>query len=202
MVFEKYLQEKQSFVFELDNVIYPEKDYFLQVYYLFAQFMEYGEQLNAEAILKYMQETYQAEGANDIFAKTAAKFNIPEKYKVNFDMLMHSARLPLKLLIYAEVLNFLQSIVLERKQILLLVSGNPSSQLNKIKQTDWNGLEKYLTVFFTEEFETEKDALKLILEKQELKKETVLLIGNSNFAKSSALQCKVDYLDVNELFKV
>lgn len=202
MVFEKYLQEKQSFVFELDNVVYPEKDYFLQVYYLFAQFMEYGEQLDAAAILKYMQETYQVEGANDIFAKTAEKFNIPEKYKVNFDMLMHSARLPLKLLIYSEVLNFLQSIVLERKQILLLVSGNPSSQLNKIKQTDWNGLEKYLTVFFTEEFEIEKDALKLILEKQELKKETVLLIGNSNFAKSSALQCKVDYLDVNELFKV
>ncbi|MNX73374.1 hypothetical protein D3C86_1047690 [compost metagenome] len=149
-----------------------------------------------------MQETYQEAGADDIFAKTAAKFNIPEKYKVNFDMLMHSARLPLKLLIYREVLNFLQSIVLERKQILLLVSGNPATQLNKIKQTDWNGLEKYLTVFFTEEFEPQKDALKLILEKQELKKEKVLLIGNSNFAKSSASKCKIDYLDVNELFKV
>ncbi|MNK01790.1 hypothetical protein D3C87_195980 [compost metagenome] len=202
MIFEKYLQEKESFVFELDNVIYPEKDYFLQVYYLFAQFIEYGEQLNAAEVLKYMQETYQEAGADDIFAKTAAKFNIPEKYKVNFDMLMHSARLPLKLLIYREVLNFLQSIVLERKQILLLVSGNPATQLNKIKQTDWNGLEKYLTVFFTEEFEPQKDALKLILEKQELKKEKVLLIGNSNFAKSSASKCKIDYLDVNELFKV
>lgn len=199
MIFEKYLQEKESFVFELDNVIYPEKDYFLQVYYLFAQFIEYGEQLNAAEVLKYMQETYQEAGADDIFEKTASKFNIPEKYKVNFEMLVHSARLPLKLLIYSEVLNFLQSIVLERKQILLLVSGNPATQLNKIKQTEWNGLEKYLTVFFTEEFEPQEDALKLILENQELKKEKVLLIGNSIFAKSSASKCKIDYLDVNEL---
>ncbi|RYY34080.1 MAG: haloacid dehalogenase, partial [Sphingobacteriaceae bacterium] len=27
---------KQAFVFELDNVLYPEKDYLFQVYYLFA----------------------------------------------------------------------------------------------------------------------------------------------------------------------
>ena len=202
MIFEKYLQEKDFFFFELDNVIYPKKDYFLQVYYLFAQFMEYGEQLNAADVLKYMQETYQKAGADDIFAKTAEKFNIPEKYKVNFDMLLHSARLPLKLLIYNEVLNFLQSIVLERKQIFLLASGNPATQLNKIKQTEWNGLEKYLTVFFTEEFEPQQDALKLIIEKQGLKKERALLIGNSKFAKSIALKYKMDYLDVNELFKV
>lgn len=202
MIFEKYLQEKESFVFELDNVIYPEKDYFLQVYYLFAQFIEYGEQLNAAEVLKYMQETYQEAGADDIFEKTASKFNIPEKYKVNFEMLVHSARLPLKLLIYSEVLNFLQSIVLERKQILLLVSGNPATQLNKIKQTEWNGLEKYLTVFFTEEFEPQKDALKLILEQHKLDRSKTLLVGSSSFAENSASVDNVDFFNVNKLFVV
>ena len=34
---------KKAFVFELDNVLYPEKDYLLQVYYLFASFLEYSE---------------------------------------------------------------------------------------------------------------------------------------------------------------
>src|SRR5690349_14130267 len=116
MTSEKYLQEKQFFIFELDNVIYPEKDYLLQVYYLFAQFIEYGEQLNSADILKYMQETYLGDGEKDIFAKTAAKFSIPDKYRVNFDMLLNSVRLPLKLLIYDELLKFLQAIVLERKQ--------------------------------------------------------------------------------------
>ena len=34
---------KKAFIFELDNVLYPEKDYLLQVYYLFASFLEYTE---------------------------------------------------------------------------------------------------------------------------------------------------------------
>lgn len=38
------VKDKQIVIFELDNVLYPEKDYLLQVYYLFAQFIEYSEQ--------------------------------------------------------------------------------------------------------------------------------------------------------------
>jgi hypothetical protein len=200
MTFDEYLKEKQSFIFELDNVIYPEKDYFLQVYYLFAQFIAYGEQLNETDILKYMQHIYLEEGPEDIFTKTAAKFNLPEKYRVNFDLLLHSVRLPLKLLIFNEVLSFLQQIVVERKQIFLFVQGNPAMQLNKIKQTDWNGLEKYLTVYFTEEFEPAAEALELIVEKHQLKKEGVLLIGRSGFAKTSAANVKICYLHADELF--
>lgn len=200
MTSEKYLQEKQFFIFELDNVIYPKKDYLLQVYYLFAQFIEYGAQLSAVDILKYMQETYLEDGEKDIFEKTAAKFNIPDKYKVNFDLLLNSVRLPLKLLIYDEVLKFLQAIVLARKQIFLLVSGNPSMQLNKIKQMEWNGLEQYLTVFFTQEFEPEQDALELIIEQQQFDKSKLLLIGTSSFTEGSASKCNVDYLKADTLF--
>ena len=29
---------KKAFIFELDNVLYPEKDYIYQVYYLFAAY--------------------------------------------------------------------------------------------------------------------------------------------------------------------
>ena len=34
---------KTAFIFELDNVIFPAKDYDLQVYYLFGQFMEFTQ---------------------------------------------------------------------------------------------------------------------------------------------------------------
>lgn len=202
MTAEKLLKEKQFFFFELDNVIYPEKDYLLQVYYLFAQFTEYSEQLAATDILAYMQDLYLKDGAEDIFAKTAAKFNIPEKYKINFDLLLHSVRLPLKLLIYNEVLAFLQAIVLERKQIFLLVSGDPAMQLNKIKQTEWSGLEQYLRVFFTEEFEPQGQALKSILAEHQLDRSKMVLVGNSLFAENAAAADYVDYLNVSELFTV
>ncbi|MNY23883.1 hypothetical protein D3C86_1575670 [compost metagenome] len=73
-------------------------------------------------------------------------------------------------------------------------------QLNKIKQTEWKGLEQYLTVFFTEEFEPENDSLKLIMEQHQLDRAKVLLIGNTTFAETSSRVNDVDYLNVNELF--
>lgn len=200
MALEKYLKEKEAFIFELDDVIYPEKDYLLQVYYLFAQFIEYGEQLSATDILKFMQATYLEEGAADLFAKTAAKFKIPDKYEVNFNMLLLSVRLPLKLLIYDEVLRFLQEIVVERKLIFLLTAGSPVMQLNKIKQTEWDGLEKYLTVYFTEELKETGDPLGFIVEKHRLDREKALFIGRSEFARISAANVKICYLPVEELF--
>jgi hypothetical protein len=41
------MTRKKAFVFELDNVLYPEKDYFFQIYYLFANLLEYTELNNA-----------------------------------------------------------------------------------------------------------------------------------------------------------
>ena len=48
MKYQEHINTKQAFVFGLDDVLYPVKDYQLQVYYLFAQFIEYGEQIDAQ----------------------------------------------------------------------------------------------------------------------------------------------------------
>lgn len=54
MSFESYLKDNDVFIFDLDQVLYPEKDFLLQVYYLFAQFIEYSEQKQATEILRFM----------------------------------------------------------------------------------------------------------------------------------------------------
>lgn len=201
MAFEYYLKDKQAFVFELDDVLYPQKDYLLQVYYLFAQFIEYAEQISADKILKGMQQTYNATGSENIFEKTASQFDIPLKYKVNFDMLFASARLPLKLLMFKEMLSLLQEITVERKQIFIFTNGDPMMQLNKIKQMEWHGLESYLTVYFAAEsaFKPSIDGIQLILDKHGLKKEDVLMIGKIGVDEECAINAGVDYLNVDKL---
>ncbi|WP_316789863.1 HAD hydrolase-like protein [Pedobacter frigoris] len=201
MAFEQYLKEKNAFVFELDDVIYPHKDYLLQVYYLFGQFIEYAEQINATEIVAGMQDIYNAEGAENIFEKAAAKFGIPEKYKVNFDLLFLSARLPLKLLIFNEVLSLLQAIVVERKQIFLLIDGDPGMQLNKIKQIEWNGLEKYLIVYFTAETSPKpsNESLMQILEKHNLERDKMLMIGKNENDELCANNSGIQFLQVDKL---
>lgn len=201
MAFEHYLKDKQAFVFELDDVLYPQKDYLLQVYYLFAQFIEYAEQISADEILKSMQQTYIATGSEDIFEKTATQFDIPLKYKVNFDLLFLSARLPLKLLMFNEMLSFLQEITVERKQIFIFTNGDPMMQLNKIKQMEWHGLESYLTVYFAEEMVSKPspEGIQMILDKHNLKKEDVLMVGKLKLDEECAINAGVDYLNVDKL---
>ena len=99
MAFEQYIKHKKAVVLGLDNVLYPKKDYLLQVYYLFAEFISYSEQIDAKEILLYMTSEYTANGEVNLFEKTANKFNIPLKYLSNFILLHQTARLPLKLLL-------------------------------------------------------------------------------------------------------
>ena len=201
MAFENYIAPKRAFIFGLDDVLYPEKDYLLQVYYLFSEFMEYTSQLNAKNITEFMQTEYAHHGSVNIFEKTAAKFNIEDKYKSNFDLLHENARLPLKLFLFQKILSFLQEIVIERKEIYLLISGRPLVQLNKIKQLEWHGLEEYLKVYFSEEFEPllSQKSINFIIDQHQLNKAEVLYVGQGRREQEVAKEAGVEFLNVTKL---
>lgn len=197
----EYIKDNDAFFFELDNVLYPEKDYLLQVYYLFAQFIEYGEQIDAQGIINFMESTYLREGDADIFEKTAAEFGLDSKYKVNFDLLQQNARLPLKLLLFAPMLAFLQQIIAADKKLFLLTNGDPLKQLNKIKQVEWNGVGQHLTVYFAEEISDGSitAALDAVILNHELDKDKVVMIGEEKMDQNFALSSKIKFLSVGKL---
>jgi phosphoglycolate phosphatase-like HAD superfamily hydrolase len=188
---------KKAFIFELDDVLYPEKDYLLQVYYLFAGFLEYKELLDAKALLKLMTATFEEEGPDFVFDRVAERFKIDASYRYNFDLLHKTARLPLKLLLYQHMLSQLQEIVVDRKQLFILTNGDAQQQLNKIKQTEWHGLEKYLLCYFADEIKAkpEPDAIHHILKQHQLERRDVVMIGNSDADKLCAEAAGIDYID-------
>jgi len=197
----QYIEKYQAFIFGLDDVLYPSKDYWLQVYYLFAQFIEYGEQIEGQGIIKFMEETYRNEGPEGIFEKTALKFGLPEKYKLNFDLLQQNARLPLKLLLFAPVLSFMQAIVASGKSVFLAAEGNAAQQLNKIRQMEWNGLEKVLKVYFVDEVENGSltATIEKIVSEHDLKKDEILLVNEIKDSEDLAYFNTYNYLSVNKL---
>ncbi|TCC91877.1 haloacid dehalogenase [Pedobacter frigiditerrae] len=201
MAFEEYIKDKKAIVLGLDNVLYPEKDYLLQVYYLFSEFMAYSEQLDSSKIIEFMQAEFVANGSEGIFEKASSKFNIPDKYKANFSLLHQNARLPLKLLLFKQMLSFLQELVVERKTIFLLVDGDPKQQINKIKQTEWHGLEKYLKVYFTEEFEPKPSSksINFILNENKVKIDELLMLGISDLDRDFASKIGMEFLSVAKL---
>lgn len=188
---------KQAFVFELDNVLYPEKDYLFQVYYLFANMLEYTELWDAKAMTALMVSTYTGKGHSAVFDALKERFNVDEKYRANLDDMLITSRLPLKLLLYQNMLALLQDIVVDRKKIFILTNGNPQLQLNKIKQTEWNGLEAYLTCYFADEImaKPEPDALNQLIATHNLSRKDVVMIGNSNIDELTAEAAGIDYFN-------
>jgi FMN phosphatase YigB (HAD superfamily) len=193
-------KRKKAFVFELDDVLYPEKDYLLQVYYLFAGLLEYTQLIDTKEITDYMVSVYTHEGKDKVFDALKQKFNIVERYRDNFNNLMITARLPLKLLLYQNMLNLLQEIVIDRKKVFIVTNGNPERQLNKIKQTEWHGLEQYLTAYFADETfpKPEPDSLHLLMKDHGLHRREILMIENSETDRLCAEVCGIDYLNVEE----
>lgn len=177
--FEDLNNNIQAVIFELDDVLYPQKDYDLQVFYLFANFLEYLEQYPpANDVIEFMSKRYEAHGSKDIFKETSRTFGIDEKYEENFNSLYVNAKLPLKLLLYKEVLAFLQELVVNRKQIYIVTKGNPQKQFNKIKHLEWNGLENYLKVYYVEEFNGKLNAcIAKVLEDNQLEAQQVNFVG-------------------------
>lgn len=198
----QYVKDKQILIFELDDVLFPEKDYLLQVYYLFAQFIEYTEQKSAQPIIEFMRATYENNGAEKLFEKTADQFAIDMKYKHNFDLLHQNARLPLKLLLYKNMLEFMQELVVDRKQIFIVTAGNPEQQLNKIKQTEWNGLEQYLTVYFAEELGlTKAEIFQNILNSNNLSSNQALVVGANKFDEQQSKLINLPYIVSLEIYR-
>ena len=193
-------KRKTAFIFELDNVLYPEKDYLFQVYYLFASLLEYAELIDAKETTDLMVTTYNEEGAVFVFDRLKEKLNIDEKYRDNLNHLLITAKLPLKLLLYKNMLNLLQEIVIDRKKVFIVTNCNPQQQLNKIKQTEWHGLEQYLIAYFADEVmpKPEPDVIDQLLSDHNLQRREILMIENSENDRLCADVCGIDYINAND----
>jgi|SRR6185503_2507974 len=193
-------RRKKAFIFELDNVLYPEKDYLYQVYYLFAAMLEYTELIDAKSATDLMVTTYNNEGKDVVFDRLKAKMDVDEKYRGNFNRLLINAKLPLKLLLYEKMLNLLQEIVIDRKKLFIVTDGEPLQQLNKIKQTEWHGLGNYLTVYFAWEIapKPEPDVIHKLLKDQDLLRRDILMIGNPETDRLCADVCGIDYINAED----
>lgn len=196
------IKGKTAFVFELDDVLYLEKDYDLQVFYLFANLLEYTEGVPVAADLTaFLKKSYEMHGNENLFQKAAEVFGIDQKYEENFKRMKVNAQLPLRLIISPPVLELLHSIHKANKAIYLLTKGNPLVQLNKIKYVDWEGLEKHLKVYFYDEIKVvrQQEPLQYLLEENELKTQEVLFIGRSEQEHAISKEVGVDFLNVSRL---
>jgi phosphoglycolate phosphatase-like HAD superfamily hydrolase len=98
------------------------------------------------------------------------------------------------------MLKMLQEVVVDRKKVFIVTNGNPEQQLNKIKQTEWHGLEKYLTCYFADESvpKPEPDVIHLLIKGHNLQRRNIVMIENSEIDRLCALACGIDFINIKE----
>jgi FMN phosphatase YigB (HAD superfamily) len=192
---------KKAFIFELDDVLYPAKDYYFQIYYLFANLLEYTELNSAAKTTDLMIDTYTQKGEGEVFNTIATELNVDEKYRKNLEIMLLTSRLPLKLLLFKNMLSFMQEVVLDRKKLFIVTNGNPQQQLNKLRQVEWHGLEPYLICYFADESlpKPEPDVLHLLMQEHNLERRDLIMIEGSDTDKLCAEACGIDYISVKEI---
>ena len=96
----------------------------------------------------------------------------------------------------------MQGLVVDRKKIFIVTAGNPEQQLNKIKQTEWNGLEQYLTVFFADELKQQKSEIfQNILNNNNLLVNDALVVGANKFDEQQSKLINLPYIVSLEIYK-
>lgn len=173
--------EKSVFVFELDDVIYPKREYLIQVYYLFANFLEFtdGKPLQAD-LVKFFINHLDKKGEELIFQHAQEAFGFDQNYLENFERLLVNAVLPTKLLMSEGVEELLNAIIQHDKRICILTKGNPLMQLNKIKHIQWGILASHLKLYFVDELEFRQiDPLEFIAEELEVAKKSIVYFETS-----------------------
>jgi FMN phosphatase YigB (HAD superfamily) len=149
MMFPK---EKKVYVFELDDVIFPKKDYLLQVYYLFANFIEFTETFPPQSdLVNFMKNHLENQGEELLFEHAQMTFGFDKKYKENFERLHVNAVLPLRLHLYEHIVTLFSQLVKEGKTICILTKGNPLEQLNKVKFVEWGEFADVIKIYFQDE---------------------------------------------------
>ncbi|UIR55195.1 HAD hydrolase-like protein [Sphingobacterium sp. SRCM116780] len=152
LIYSDFPSEKTVFVFELDDVIYPKREYLLQIYYLFANFLEFTEAFPPQAdLVSFFKNHLDSQGEELIFEHAQETFKFDVKYKENFERLFVNAVLPVKLLMKEGIKELFNDIITADKQICILTKGNPLTQLNKIKHIEWGVFASKLKVYFVDE---------------------------------------------------
>ena len=187
---------KKALIFGVDDVLFPKKDYLLQVYYLFANLLEYTETVPpAGDLTEFLKKAYAHHGEAGLFERAAAAFAIDKKYQTQFENMHKTARLPAKLLLYQAMLDLMRAAHEDGKQLLVFATGDPIVALNKLRYVEWNGLDKVIKVYFGAELRAKGlDPLDFLLEAHGLQAAEVVHIHAGDDV-DEALAGRVDSLE-------
>lgn len=193
------------YIFDLDNTIYQEEDYLFQGYHAIAEYFALKDSsLDATDLFLILKNIYQEEGREKLFNKFLETIDTDHSHIPICLKILRTFNPAEKLHINSIVKTFILDLITRGKIIFVLTNGNTLQQKNKIKNINWDGLDKSIQFVLANEFEPKPSpaGVEHILNISGVKKTKTLFIGDSEIDKLCAINSGITFLNVKNLSNI
>jgi FMN phosphatase YigB (HAD superfamily) len=186
------------FIFDLDDTLYPEKDYLFKAYDQIGFVLSRNLNLDSFAISAFLKNTFLLEGREKLFDKFLKKYEKDPKYLSVMIETLRQTVIPEKINLYPMMYELLSEIIKLNKKVFVLTNGNPGQQRNKVKSINWFNLDSAIKFIYANEYEPKPSSfsVKMILSLEKVEISKVIFIGNSENDRLCASSAGIDYHDV------
>jgi HAD superfamily hydrolase (TIGR01549 family) len=171
-----------NYLFDLDNTLIEEDEYLFEAYAAIAKVYKFD--------VNEMIEVYLNEGREWLFDKMIGRHGGEKK---EYLRILRTVRLPEKLQIYPDMLQLMKSIINGRNRIFVVTNGNLTQQVNKVRQTDWQGLKItfiYASIIFPK---PDKRLFDYMKKKYDLRESDTVMIGDSETDRQFSINSNIKF---------
>ncbi len=202
--YNKWFENKDAVIFDLDGTIYREWDYLSQAYREIGRNAESKYGISHFLIYNFLESEFLTSGRFGLFDKMIEKFGLPAGYKHEVLSILRNAKMTEKLNCYSEIKECLEWLVSQSKQIFIVTNGNIIQQKNKIRNIEFGSLLDNLNVIYADEIKPKPapEVFFYLQEKFRVRKESIVMIGDSATDESFAAAAGIDFIQVKNIINL
>jgi len=183
-------------IFDLDDTLYPEREYLFSAYESIAKLVAERTGSNERVYSDYLKNTFINGGRGNLLDSFIDAFNLSNT--VSIQELLHILRtIHCELFLYRKAKVLLDYIQKEGVMAVIFTNGNLTQQRNKISCLKIRESYPAVAVYYAAEYEPKPSpvGLNAILQYYNVDSKKVLVIGDSATDHDAAKAAGIDYLD-------
>ncbi|MDP0494014.1 MAG: HAD family hydrolase [Fusobacterium sp. JB021] len=192
----------KAIVFDLDNTLYNEADYFRETYKKIGEYLSGILKENSSVIKNELMEILENFGDKRVFDIYIKKRGLDIEVKNKMIEIYRAA--DVNIILKKNALNLLKFLRTKHLKIGLLTNGGEKTQVNKIRNLKLENLFDEIVItgkeLKREHWKPNKKAFKLILERLRVEPEEIIYIGDNPKTDLGGLKLKIKTILVNNKY--
>lgn len=196
----KYIYGYDVVIFDLDDTLYPEKQFLFSAYREISKEISLITKIDAGIYSKFLINTFNSVGRKSLFDKLIGKFdlsNIITMDKILFILRTHKISLDF----YPGIPFLIKELIKQNKKVFVLTNGNPIQQENKVKNLNISKQFPQIKVIYANEYEPKPSpfCVKEIINRDTNFSVNTILIGDSKTDELTAFNSNIYFINIQKL---